>query len=150
MNKMKKDFVVVAYIVKDGKVLLVHHRKLDRWLPVGGHIEEGETPEDTVFREAREEAGLDIEIVGEKDTGGDEAGKVEMLITPDHIQLEEIDGKHQHIDLVYFARAKSTNIRLKKDEHHEIRWFSEADLDSPEIAQNVRYFAKKAIRKLSG
>lgn len=146
---MKKDFVVVAYIVKDGRVLLGHHRKLDMWLPVGGHIEEGETPEDTVLREAREEAGLDIEIVGEKDEAGNVEGKVQMLTTPDHIQLEEIDGKHQHIDLVYFARTKSSSIRLKEDEHHEVRWFSEDELDSPEIQSNVRHFARKAIRELS-
>lgn len=147
---MKKDFVVVAYIVKDGKVLLVHHRKLDMWLPAGGHIEEGETPEDTVLREAKEEAGLDIEIVGEKDEAGNVEGKVQMLITPDHIQLEEIDGKHQHIDLVYFARAKGGDVKLREDEHHDIRWFSEADLNSPEIQSNVRRFAKKAIKTIKG
>jgi len=41
---MRKDFVATAFIADGGKVLLVLHRKLGLWLPVGGHIEEGETP----------------------------------------------------------------------------------------------------------
>ena len=145
---MKKHFVAVAYVVKDGKVLLVHHRKLGMWLAIGGHIEEDETPEAAIIREAKEEAGIDIEIVGSKDTAGNVKGDVEVLISPDHIQLEEIDEKHQHIDLVYFARTTSSNIRLKEDEHHEIKWFSEKELDSPDIAANVRHFAMKAIKEL--
>jgi len=32
------DFTVSVFIVFEGKVLLVHHRKLGRWLPIGGHI----------------------------------------------------------------------------------------------------------------
>lgn len=146
---MKKDFVVAVYIVKHGRVLLVHHKKLDRWLPVGGHIEAGETPEDALHREVKEEAGIDIEIVGEKDTEGNEKGKVEMLVTPDHVELEEIDGKHQHIDLVYFARAKRESVQLKEDEHHDIKWFTEEELDSPGISSNVRHFARKALKELS-
>ena len=146
---MPKDFVTVAYVVKDGKVLLCHHKKLGMWLPLGGHVDEGETPEQSVIREIKEEAGIDIEIIGHTDDGGNEDGKVQMLITPNHLQLEEIDGKHQHIDLAYFARAKSGDVQLKEDEHHDIKWFSLEDLDSPEINHNVRYFARKAIKELS-
>ena len=33
------DFTVAIFVVHQGKVLVIHHRKLDRWLPLGGHIE---------------------------------------------------------------------------------------------------------------
>jgi len=148
MKRLKKHFVVVGYIINDKNVLLVHHRKLGLWLPVGGHIEANETPEDALKREAKEEADIEIEIAGSRDEAGDVKGTVEVLTNPDHIQLEDIDARHQHIDLAYFARTRSSSVKLKADEHHEIRWFSEKELDSPDITANVRHFARKAIKEL--
>ena len=49
----KIDFTVAIFVVYDGKVLLIHHRKLDKWLPLGGHIELDEDPEMAALREAR-------------------------------------------------------------------------------------------------
>jgi hypothetical protein len=33
------DFTVAIFVVHADRVLVIHHRKLDRWLPLGGHIE---------------------------------------------------------------------------------------------------------------
>jgi len=44
---------------RSGKVLLHHHRRLDRWLQLGGHDEGEHDPLATALREAREESGLD-------------------------------------------------------------------------------------------
>ena len=41
-----------------GRVLLHHHRRLDRWLQLGGHDEGEHDPLQTALREAREESGL--------------------------------------------------------------------------------------------
>ena len=60
-----KHFTATGFLVRDGKVLLVNHRKLKRWLPVGGHIEAGEDPMQALRREVREEVGLDIAIVAD-------------------------------------------------------------------------------------
>ena len=62
----KIDFTVAVFIVENGKVLLVHHRKLDKWLPIGGHIELDEDPEQAALREAAEESGFQVELVGER------------------------------------------------------------------------------------
>ena len=56
------DFTVGVYIVHDSKVLLVHHKKFDKWLSVGGHIELHEDPEEALFREVKEETGLEIKL----------------------------------------------------------------------------------------
>lgn len=42
-------------------VLFVHHKKLNKWLFVGEHIEENEDPETAVLREVKEETNLDVE-----------------------------------------------------------------------------------------
>ena len=62
----KIDFTVAIFIVRDKKVLLIHHRKLDKWLPVGGHIELDEDPEAAALREAWEETGFEVELLGER------------------------------------------------------------------------------------
>lgn len=54
----------LIYIEKDGKTLLLHRTKKkndlnhDLWVGIGGHCEEGESPEDCALREAKEETGL--------------------------------------------------------------------------------------------
>ena len=47
-----------AWILRRGSVLLTHHRKLDRWFQLGGHLEPGETVAEGALREAAEESGL--------------------------------------------------------------------------------------------
>src|SRR5688500_14085880 len=49
-----------GFIVDAGgaRVLLHHHRRLNRWLQMGGHLEPGETPGAAALREAGEESGL--------------------------------------------------------------------------------------------
>lgn len=144
---MKKEFTATGYVVNDGKTLLISHRKLNKWLPPGGHIRENETPEGALLRELKEETGLDIEIVAEK-RGRDTENEVKALLLPNHIFLEEIDGKHQHIDLIYFCRARGGKARLKRDEHSDIKWFSLEELNSSSIPLNVRDFGKEAIKEL--
>jgi 8-oxo-dGTP pyrophosphatase MutT (NUDIX family) len=55
--------VATAYVVRGDKTLLLKHRKLGMWLPPGGHVEPGETPDEAVRREVREETGLEIDFV---------------------------------------------------------------------------------------
>lgn len=56
----------LIYIEKDGKTLLLHRTKKkndlnhDLWVGIGGHCEEGESPEDFALREAKEETGLTL------------------------------------------------------------------------------------------
>ena len=40
----KIDFTVAIFVVHDDKILLIHHRKLGKWLPFGGYIEFDEAP----------------------------------------------------------------------------------------------------------
>lgn len=57
----------LCYIEKDGCYLMLHRVKKendvnhDKWIGVGGKLEEGESPLDCVLREAREETGLILE-----------------------------------------------------------------------------------------
>ena len=141
------DWVVVVYIVKDGKVLLVNHRQLDMWLPVGGHVELDEDPEQALYREVKEECGLKIELVGSaKPDSKDERSM--PLPVPAFMDIHKISPTHRHIGLTYFARAQSGEPKLAAREHADIRWFSKSDLGNPafKLVPNVRFYADQALK----
>ena len=66
IGEQKKKNTTLIYIEKDGKTLLLHRTKKkndlnhDLWVGIGGHCEEGESPEDCALREAKEETGLTL------------------------------------------------------------------------------------------
>jgi 8-oxo-dGTP pyrophosphatase MutT (NUDIX family) len=57
---MSKKFSVSAYLENESAVLLVEHVKQKAWVPVGGRIEENETPFKAMTREVREETGFTL------------------------------------------------------------------------------------------
>ena len=62
----KSQLTTLCYIEKDGKYLMLHRVKKekdvnkDKWIGIGGHFEEGESPEECLLREAKEETGLTL------------------------------------------------------------------------------------------
>ena len=47
----RRAFSVAVFCRNGGEVLLVHHKRLDLWLPVGGEVEAGETPLEAARRD---------------------------------------------------------------------------------------------------
>lgn len=62
----KTNLTTLCYIEKDGQYLMLHRVKKekdinkDKWIGVGGHFEEGESPEECLLREVKEETGLTL------------------------------------------------------------------------------------------
>ena len=105
----KIDFTVAIFVVHDGKILLIHHRKLDKWLPLGGHIELDEDPEQAALREAKEESGLDVELLGERPPTTSPGTRA--LIAPRFLDIHRINDTHEHIGMIYWARPKERRAR---------------------------------------
>ena len=64
---MKSQLTTLCYIEKDNSYLMLHRiynkkddENRDKWIGVGGHFEQGESPEDCLLREVREETGLTL------------------------------------------------------------------------------------------
>src|SRR5215467_12274644 len=115
----KIDFTVAVFVVKGDKVLLIHHRGLNKWLPVGGHIELDEDPETAALREATEESGLEVELIGERPPTTGEGTRA--LIAPRFLDIHRITATHEHIGMIYWARPKGGSLALAQEEHHDIR-----------------------------
>jgi len=140
------DFTVGVFIVHNHQVLMIHHKKLNRWLCVGGHIELDEDPEQAAIREAKEESGLDIELIGTRPPVND--GINRGLITPWYLDIHSITEQHRHIGMMYVARSTSADVVLATEEHHAIRWFSSEELDDPNfnLTEGMKFYAREALR----
>lgn len=63
---MRSNLTTLCYIERDDSYLMMHRVKKendinkDKWIGVGGHFEESETPEECLLREVREETGLEL------------------------------------------------------------------------------------------
>lgn len=143
----KIDFVVSIYIAHDNRVLLILHRGLQQWLPIGGHIELDENPEEALFREVREECGLEIELLGTKPAL--ESPGNTFLIAPAYLDIHNISSTHRHIGMEYFARAKNSDVTLAKREHEAIRWFTKEECADPQYAilPAIRFLAEEALQR---
>jgi 8-oxo-dGTP pyrophosphatase MutT (NUDIX family) len=144
----KIDFTVAIFVVHRQRVLLIHHRSLDKWLPLGGHIELDEDPEAAALREAREESGLEVELLGERPPTTGPGTRA--LISPRFLDIHAISATHQHVGMLYWARPKNGTVTLAPAEHHDIRWCSGAELESlqPAMDNAVKWYCLKALEEV--
>src|SRR6185295_10697592 len=144
----KIDFTTCIFVVHEEKVLLIRHRKLDKWLPLGGHIELDEDPEIAALREAKEESGLEVELIGERPPTSEPGTRA--LIAPRFLDIHRITGTHEHIGMIYWARPRNGTLTLAQEEHHDIRWCSLNDLEAlnPPISSAVKWYCTKAIEEV--
>ncbi len=106
-------FTASCYIVDGGgRLLLHHHRRLNRWLQMGGHVDGGELPVAAALREGREESGLPDLVASsmfDLDIHGIPAGKGE----PDH----------EHFDVRFVARTlRPEAIAIDANESNDLAW----------------------------
>src|SRR6185436_13076548 len=148
----KIDFTSSVYIVRDNKVLLHMHKSLNIWLPPGGHIELDEDPNEAAIREAKEETGLDIELIGESGSYDDSPFLARDLVSPRFLNRHFIDREkgHEHVDMAFFARAPEGS-PVPEEEGGIMRWFSREEIEKNEvgIVADVRKHALKAIEELA-
>src|ERR1700737_4143492 len=96
----KYDFVVNAFIVYRGRVLLVNHSRYNKCLSIGGHIELDEDPDQALVREITEETGFkEVQILSTKPELKSPGTKA--LLSVPYIDVHEANPPHKHIALNY-------------------------------------------------
>lgn len=118
------------------KFLLVHHRRLDRWLLPGGHVESSDVAIwDTARREAMEETG--VELLPEEKP---------LLVGIDvhGIPAKRKEPYHLHHDLVF--RFQATTAKLTgSEETRDVAWASVAHFDKYDLPVSIRRCVLRAI-----
>ena len=126
-------------------VLLLHHRKLDRWLQPGGHGDPGETTGEAVpLREAFEESGIAGLAL--------HPGAPRPLDVDVHdIPARGSEPAHEHLDLRYLVVAPAgAAVSPDLGELHEIRWVPWDDVDALGPDHGLRRALAKARAVMKG
>lgn len=139
----KREYVSTVYLIRDNKVLLTLNEKINKWVPIGGHIKENELPHEAAIREAKEETGFDIKLI----KTNKETGNINQNFS---INLDIIKPDHHHINLGYIAEIISGFQESDKtDDNTELKWFSKEEIsDLENIPENVKLSSIKAIELL--
>ena len=123
----------------DGRrVLLTHHRKLDRWLQLGGHADGDVDLARVTLREAEEESGLPGLVV-----------EPEIFDLDRHeIPARGSEAAHWHYDVRYVVRAMAGEAFIVSDESHALAWCDIAALAADETAdESLRRMARKWLAR---
>ena len=129
-----------AVVVSDAgdRVLLLHHRKLQRWLQPGGHADPGETAgEEVALREAREEtaiAGLVLHPTAPRPLD------VDVHAIPAHGS----ELAHDHLDLRYLVVAPAEASAVHRpEESSALQWFAWDEIESLDLDVGLRRLLRK-------
>jgi len=117
-------------------VLLTHHRKLDRWLQLGGHVDPGETVLKAALREAEEESGI--------------PGIRPIRSAVFDVDVHEIPARgprpaHFHYDVRFVLRAER-RAPVASSESRDLRWVPIADVAAWNPAPSVVRMVEKTLR----
>lgn len=152
---MIRHFTATAFVTdSQNRVLLMWHKRLQRWMPPGGHVDENETPEECAKRECKEETGLDVEILGDDqpDLFANAEYEGRMLKKPFAMLLENIpeskernEPAHEHMDFLFRAKVidESQLLVMEQTEADDLKWFTKEEIEGlpeDEIFENVRKY----------
>jgi 8-oxo-dGTP pyrophosphatase MutT (NUDIX family) len=122
-----------AWLVDEsgGRVLLTHHRKLDRWLQLGGHSDGDPDTLSVAVREAAEESGLPVRVLDERI----------FDLDVHEIPARKRDPSHWHFD-VRFALVAGEKQFTVSAESHSLAWVSLDEL--------AAYTAEASMLRMAG
>lgn len=137
-----------AWIVsrESRKVLLTHHRKLERWLQLGGHTDGESDVLLSALREAREESGI-------SDLVAIPAGGEPWILDVDvhEIPARKTEPAHQHHDIRFLLEtSEHAPLARQRAESKALRWFPAAGIEARFPEESLARMARKAALWLSG
>lgn len=135
MGVDRQAFSVAVFARNAGRILLVKHKRLGTWLPVGGEIDPGETPLEAARRELKEETGLVGSFVQVNGVDG---------TPPGYLGYEEhlAGSKGLHLNFCFVAEVASDQIK-PNEEFNEYQWVT--DPSGVECPRNVLDLGRMAL-----
>ncbi|MEU0537080.1 NUDIX hydrolase [Amycolatopsis tolypomycina] len=140
-------YICSGYLVESGRVLLVHHKGFDKWVPPGGHIEPGETFSQTAVREFREETGLRVKALSSQTYINSQDSNAIPEPTPFYVDVEYNSFAKPAIVQFYYVKreGRAEELHAQASEVHDVAWFALSELDTLPTFEQVRSVAKHAL-----
>ncbi|MDI9917705.1 NUDIX domain-containing protein [Rhodococcus sp. IEGM 1379] len=125
----------VSVVIRDdaGRVLLTRRADNGQWAVVSGVLEPGEEPASAAVREAKEETGVDAELI-----------RITSVDVTEPITYPNGDVT-QYLDVCFLARWTGGDAYVADDENLEVAWFSPDDLP-PDLTDTSRLRLQKALQ----
>lgn len=140
-----------AWVVSaDGaRHLLLHHRKLGKWLQPGGHADGEADLAAVATREAEEETGLNaLRVI--PDPGGSLALDIDVHLIPARYGPagELVEDAHEHHDVRFLLQSAGDDALTLSDESHALRWCSPEEVRHLTQEESVLRLLEKAQSRL--
>jgi 8-oxo-dGTP pyrophosphatase MutT (NUDIX family) len=117
-------------------VLLTHHRKLNKWFQLGGHLESGETVAEGALREAREESGLaGVRLINEA------IFDVDIHLIPERSGI----AAHYHYDVRFLFEAPEKAPLITSSESRSLAWVPLADAHTYNASESILRMVRKSL-----
>ena len=130
--------------LENQRVLLHHHKSLNRWLQLGGHADYETRPAEVALRECREESGL-TDLAFFPDPANPILIDVDLHTIPQKGSWPE----HLHLDFRYLLTTRNPDqVHAPQGESNEFMWLSFAEIDGlvNKVDASLMRFLRKAKR----
>ena len=141
MKRLYPDQPVVgigAVIIKEGKIALIkrgNEPSMGKWTIPGGLVELGESPDQSVVRETKEETGLDV-------------GNPSLMDVVSNVDLDEKGKvKYHYVIIDYLVHVKAGTAEASSDAV-ELRWVPYNEVEGYDLTASFRLFFRQNRKKM--
>ncbi|MFA6552360.1 MAG: NUDIX domain-containing protein [Candidatus Paceibacterota bacterium] len=137
-NKEKRQIMVAIGAIRDNQGRILLQKRIDplipdaheKWEFPGGRIDFGETPEDALLREVKEEVDCEVKIL-------------RLLPSVQSAVWTRTDGKIQHVLISCFeAELLSGTPKPADKKVSEVRWYKKEEIDALDTLKGIKDFIK--------
>lgn len=114
------------------RTLLTHHRKLDRWLQLGGHSDGEAHTMNVALREAEEESGLEVAVMDER--------IFDVDVHP--IPARGDEPEHYHYDIRFLLQARNETF-VVTEESKALKWVGAGEVVELTAEESVLRMVRK-------
>jgi 8-oxo-dGTP pyrophosphatase MutT (NUDIX family) len=152
---MLKQFTTSVFIInnfeRNLQLALIHHKKFDRWMVPGGHIEPFENQMEAAIREAWEETGLIIKLFSFLHAEN-KVNDAEWILPPEYSYQQLIpastqEESHYHLDFAYLGFANEIEFTFNAKETKDIKWVDLEQTLNFNLFEGTRFIIQEIISK---